>query len=48
MEEKKCKDCGSDDIFVSINYTNNNTTEYQCQDCFDEDREKIVNKLHDV
>jgi len=35
MEEVKCKDCGSDDVYVKITTTNDGKTVYQCSDCYE-------------
>jgi uncharacterized Zn finger protein len=43
MEDKKCKDCGSDDIFVEITRTHINEVTHQCFDCYVEETEKYKN-----
>ena len=42
MEETKCKDCGSDDVYVKITTTNDGKTVYQCYDCYEYSHENIT------
>lgn len=40
MDEKKCKDCGIDDVYVTINASNEKTESYQCFECYYEQVEQ--------
>ena len=42
MEESKCKDCGSDDVYVKITTTNEGKTVYKCFDCYEYSYENII------
>jgi DNA-directed RNA polymerase subunit RPC12/RpoP len=41
MEEVKCNDCGSDDVYVKITTTKDGKTVYQCSDCYEFSYENI-------